>query len=251
MLRSRPVPGTGSRWWCRTNTRRSAGSENCSSIQPYRPRPIWPLSRSGSVESTATTVTPPTRSTELRGPNSSSKCTYPTFRESWLPGMTTRCLHSISSRYRRASAYSSLNPCDVRSPEQTTTSGFRSLTSVIARSRRSGRKNCCPQWRSLSWAIVNATGRTLEDPAHGVVEKRRDEGGGGQRQQPGDDDVAGDAPLDGVQPADRAGAHHRAGDDVRRRDREAEPRADVERGAGGELRCEAVLGLHLVDPLPE
>src|SRR4051794_37703256 len=239
MLRSRPVPGTGSRWWCRTNTRRSAGSENCSSIQPYRPRPICPLSRSGSVESTATTVTPPTRSTELRGPNSSSKWTYPTFRESWFPGMTTRFLHSISSRYRRASAYSSLKPCEVRSPEQTTTSGSRSLTSVMARSRRSGRKNCCPQWRSLSWAIVKATGRTLEDPAHRVVENRRDEGRGGQRQQPRDHDVPGHAPLDGVQAADRAGAHDRAGDDVGRRDREAETGAEIERRAGGELRREA------------
>src|SRR5437763_3506649 len=32
--------------------------------------PIWPWSRSGSVESTATTVTPPTRATELRSPRS-------------------------------------------------------------------------------------------------------------------------------------------------------------------------------------
>ena len=36
--------------------RRLAASANCSSIQRYRPRPIWPWSRSGSVESTATTV---------------------------------------------------------------------------------------------------------------------------------------------------------------------------------------------------
>ena len=28
-----PVPGTGSRWWCRTKIRRSASPANCSSIQ--------------------------------------------------------------------------------------------------------------------------------------------------------------------------------------------------------------------------
>ena len=38
-------------------------------------RPICPWSRSGSVESTETTVTPPLRSTLLRSPKSSSKCT--------------------------------------------------------------------------------------------------------------------------------------------------------------------------------
>src|SRR4051794_21269144 len=70
--------------------------------------------------------------------------------------MTTTFLHAIPSRYSFASAYSSLNPCEVRSPEQTTMSGCRSLISVIARSSSSGRKNCCPQCRSLSWAIVNA-----------------------------------------------------------------------------------------------
>src|SRR3954447_3157715 len=142
--------------------------------------------------------------------------------------MTTSASHSIASMYRLASAYSSLNPCEVRSPEQTTMSGFRSLISVIARSSRSGRKNCCPQWRSLSCAIVNDMAGSLEDPAHGVVHRRRDEGRGRERQQPGDDDVAGHTPLDGAQSANGAGAHDRAGDDVRRRDRKAQPRAEVE-----------------------
>jgi hypothetical protein len=36
----------------------------------------------------------------------------------------------------------------------TTTSGASSFVSAIARSRRFGRKNCCPQWRSDSWTIV-------------------------------------------------------------------------------------------------
>jgi hypothetical protein len=45
----------------------------------------------------------------------------------------------------------------VRSPEQTTTSGSRSLTSVIARSSRFGRKNCVPQCRSEIWTIVNVS----------------------------------------------------------------------------------------------
>src|SRR3954465_10282548 len=135
--------------------------------------------------------------------------------------MTTSESHSIASMYRLASAYSSLNPCEVRSPEQTTMSGFRSLISVIARSSRSGRKNCCPQWRSLSCAIVNDMAWTLEDPAHRVVERARDERRGGQRQQPGGHDVARDAPAHGVDSARRAGAHDRPRDDVRRRDREA------------------------------
>src|SRR5436305_3653058 len=103
--------------------------------------------------------------------------------------MTTSDLHSIWSRYRRASAYSSLKPCEVRSPEQTTTSGFRSLTSTIARSRRSGRKNCCPQCRSLSCAIVKVTAWNLEDPAHRVEEQGRHDPGCGKRQQPGGGDV--------------------------------------------------------------
>src|SRR3954449_9499079 len=109
--------------------------------------------------------------------------------------MTTSDSHSIESRYRLASAYSSLKPCEVRSPEQMTTSGFRSLISVIARSSRSGRKNCCPQWRSLSCAIVNDICWTLEDPTHGVVQRGCDQGGGGQRQEPGGDDAPGNAPL--------------------------------------------------------
>jgi Zn finger protein HypA/HybF involved in hydrogenase expression len=50
--------------------------------------------------------------------------------------------------------YSSLKPCDVRSPEITTTSGASSFVSAIARSSRLGRKNCCPQCRSDSWTIV-------------------------------------------------------------------------------------------------
>src|SRR5436305_13006625 len=106
--------------------------------------------------------------------------------------MTTSDLHSIWSRYRRASAYSSLNPCEVRSQEQTTTSGRRSLISTIARSKRSGRKNCCPQWRSLSCAIVKSTAQNLEDPAHRVEHQRRNDARRRQGEQPGDADVAGD-----------------------------------------------------------
>ena len=63
-------------------TRKSASGWNCSSIQSYRLRPITPWSRSGSEESIATKVMPPLRSTVDRGPIISSKCTYPTFRES-------------------------------------------------------------------------------------------------------------------------------------------------------------------------
>src|SRR6185437_13363167 len=102
--------------------------------------------------------------------------------------MTTSESHSIWLRYRRASAYSSLKPWDVRSPEQTTTSGLTSLTSTIARSSRSGRKNCCPQWRSLSCAIVKVIAGNLEDPAHRVEQQRGDEPGRRQRQEPGDED---------------------------------------------------------------
>src|SRR5579859_381902 len=69
--------------------------------------------------------------------------------------MTTTFSHSIVSRYRFASAYSSLNPCVVRSPETMTTSGTSSFTSAIARSSRFGKKNCVPQCRSESWTSVN------------------------------------------------------------------------------------------------
>src|SRR3954470_18884644 len=145
--------------------------------------------------------------------------------------MTTSASHSIASRYRFASAYSSLNPCEVRSPEQTTMSGRRSLISTIARSSRSGRKNCCPQWRSLSCAIVKLTQWTLEDPAHRVVERARDERRGGERQKPGDADVARHAPPHGMDAFRRAGAHDGSRDNVCRRDGKAEARARVERGA--------------------
>ena len=38
---------------------------------------------------------------------------------------------------------------------------------------------------------------TSEDPAHRVIERRRDKAGGGQRQEPGEDDVPGHAPAHG------------------------------------------------------
>src|SRR3712207_4837203 len=68
--------------------------------------------------------------------------------------MTTTDSHSIRSRYAFAWAYSSLNPYVVRSPEQTTMSGSRSFTSLIARSSRLGTKCGPPQWRSEMWATV-------------------------------------------------------------------------------------------------
>src|SRR4051812_49878637 len=123
--------------------------------------------------------------------------------------MTTSESHSIASRYRRASAYSSLNPCEVRSPEQTTTSGLRSLISTIARSKRSGRKNCCPQWRSLSCAIVKFTAQNLEDPAHRVEEQRCDSRGTRDRQEPAGDDRPRDPPADRREPTRRPRSHHR------------------------------------------
>ena len=49
----------------------------------------------------------------------------------------------------------------------------------------------------------------------------------------------------------RAGAEHRARDHVRRRERVAEPRRDVDHRPGGHLRREARGGLHLVEPLSE
>jgi hypothetical protein len=94
----------------------------------------------GVAPATATTVTPPSRSTELRSPKNSSKWTYPTLRASWFPGMTTNESHSSRSRYSFAWMNSGLNPNVVRSPEQTTRSGFRSFTSAIARSIRFGTK---------------------------------------------------------------------------------------------------------------
>jgi hypothetical protein len=52
-----------------------------------------------------------------------------------------------------------LKPNVVRSPEQTTMSGSMSLTSVIARSSRFGRKNCVPQCMSEIWTIVKVPSR--------------------------------------------------------------------------------------------
>src|SRR4051794_2221607 len=117
--------------------------------------------------------------------------------------------------------YSSLNPCEVRSPEITTMSGSISFTSAIARSRCCGRKNCCPQCRSESWTILNIAGRLiareaaprslgarkrfaierhasgrraqlfarqLEDPVHRVVQAGRNKPRGGDREKPCEDD---------------------------------------------------------------
>src|SRR5690349_23570354 len=133
--------------------------------------------------------------------------------------------HSMRLRKSLATAYSSLNPCEVRSPEMTTTSGWSSFVSAIARSSRLGRKNCWPQWRSDSWTIVKGRSepsirRSLEDRAHRVIERGGDEPRRGQRQEPGDEDVPGDTPAHGREAPGRAGPHDRAGDDVRRRDRE-------------------------------
>src|SRR5215831_14864116 len=86
--------------------------------------------------------------------------------------MTTIALHSIWFRYSRASTNSSLKPFVVRSPEITTTSGSISFTSAIARSRCCGRKNCCPQWRSESWAIRNIARKATRLQ---VSERYRDE----------------------------------------------------------------------------
>src|ERR687898_580004 len=165
MFRSRPVPGTGSRWWCITKIRNSAGAANCSSIHAYRPRPIWPWSRSGSLESTATTVISSIRRTEWRSPKNSSKWRYPTFRESWLPGMTTIRSQSSRSRYSLAIRYSCLNPKVVRSPEQMIRSGSSSLISATARSIRLGTKSGPPQWMSEPHTFV-----LEEDPDGRVVE---------------------------------------------------------------------------------
>src|SRR5262249_8906683 len=52
--------------------------------------------------------------------------------------------------------YSCLNPIAVRSPEQTTMSGCKSLISLIARSIRPGTKWTSPQWMSEMWAIFIA-----------------------------------------------------------------------------------------------
>src|ERR687887_2788001 len=67
--------------------------------------------------------------------------------------MTTSDSHAILSRYSRACWYSGRKPNVVRSPEQTTTSGSRSLISSMARSRRLGTKYGPPQCKSEIWAI--------------------------------------------------------------------------------------------------
>ena len=80
-------------------------------------------------------------------------------RESWFPGIMTTDSQAIVSTYSLASAYSSLKPKVVRSPEMTTMSGSMSLTYVIARSSRFGRKNWVPQCRSEICTIVNVSSR--------------------------------------------------------------------------------------------
>src|SRR5262245_53546151 len=67
--------------------------------------------------------------------------------------MTTSDSHSILSRYSRACWYSGRKPNVVRSPEQMTTSGRRSLISSIARSSRLGTKYGPPQWMSEMCAM--------------------------------------------------------------------------------------------------
>src|SRR5437870_2843801 len=172
--------------------------------------------------------------------------------------MTTIDSHSIVSRYSCAISYSGRKPCEVRSPEMTTRSGPSSLTSAIARSSRSGRKNCCPQWRSESWTIVKvvpvAIGQLYarsEEPANRVEAGGGREPGGRDRQQPGEHDVARDAPAHGREPPRRACSHHRSGGYVRRRDRIAEVAGHVQDASAGELRGEAVLRLHAVHALAD
>ena len=88
------------------------------------------------------------------------------------PGRRRSASQSIRSRYWRASWYSCLKPKVVRSPEQTTMSGWSSLTSEIARSSRFGSKYGPPQCRSERWAMRN--GRCGGRPSRGVY-------GGAQR----------------------------------------------------------------------
>ena len=67
---------------------------------------------------------------------------------------------------RLACSYSCLKPNVVRSPEQTTMSGSRSLISLIARSSRLGHEVGPPQWRSERCAIVNVV------PSDGAAMRR-------------------------------------------------------------------------------
>src|SRR5512133_1002885 len=81
--------------------------------------------------------------------------------------MTTNDLHSRRDRYSFACTYSGLKPNVVRSPEQTTRSGERSLISEIARSIRLGTKYGPPQWRSEMCAIVSRSAAAMR-PSLGV-----------------------------------------------------------------------------------
>src|ERR671915_542358 len=94
---------------------------------------MCPSSRSGSEESTPTTVKPVARSRsartgskacryrENRSPKCRRKCTYPTFRESWFPGMTTFGASRPAS-HSAACSNSHSYPAAVRSPATTATS---------------------------------------------------------------------------------------------------------------------------------
>src|SRR5215210_1421517 len=64
-------------------------------------------------------------------------------------------------------------------------------------------------------------GRAVAEHAHDAVGERADRPGRRQREHPRDDDVARHAPAHGREALGGARAHDRAGDDLRRRQREA------------------------------
>src|SRR5438477_4896321 len=167
--------------------------------------------------------------------------------------MTTTQSHSSRSRYALACTYSYLKPIAVRSPEQTTMSGCWSLISLIARSIRPGTKCTSPQWMSEMWAIfIRRKCRAgLEDSFDRPVQRRGDQRGRRDRQHPGKHDVAGHAPAHGRESLRRPGTHHRARDDMGRRNRVPEMRREVDHRAPGDLGREAARRLHREDALAE
>src|SRR5437764_15190538 len=167
--------------------------------------------------------------------------------------MTTTESHSSRSRYALACMYSCLKPIAVRSPEQTTLSGWWSLISLIARSIRPGTKCTSPQWMSEMWAIFirGKCRAALEDPFDRPVQRRGDQRRRRDSQHPRKDDVAGHAPAYGRESLRRPGTHHRARDDVGRRHRVSEMRREIDHRAAGDLGRKAARRLNREDPLAE
>ena len=171
-LRSRPVPGTGSRWWCSTKIRRQRLVRAEALLDPG----VAPAADHAVVEVGLGGVHRHDRDAVRREARSGARRTAP--RSARSPRCASRgCPGSRSSARTRCGRGSRApprtpprRPSPVRSPDTITTSGSSSLISTSARSSRLGTKCGEPQCRSEIWAIVKAL--TPLSRAQGRVQQR-------------------------------------------------------------------------------